>query len=178
MHLPSSDISDHLIFVNKNKNLKTQIIHLIPHNNMRVFPFPHLIFHPKLNKSSGYKNRSSPQPSDTVDPDTGVRIPHELLVDQWEPLLNDLLGRCRSIGEGKLWHRHTYRHGLVKLGVQKTSYHFLLGRPFYRPGQWHKLGETPCAPSGAWCSSPLWHPAKKYSKVDSTGENKTSYWKL
>jgi len=61
-----------------------------------------LILHPELDKRRGHEDRGPAEPGDAVDPDAGVGVGLELLVDEVQPLVHDLLGGGRPVREAKL----------------------------------------------------------------------------
>ena len=62
----------------------------------------HLVLHPQLDERRGHEDRGPAEAGDAVDANAGVRVGLELLVDEVQPLLNDLLGRGRAVREAQL----------------------------------------------------------------------------
>jgi len=63
-----------------------------------------LVLHPELDEGRGHENRGPAEAGHAVDPNAGVRVGLELLVDQVQPLVHDLLGRSRAVREAQLGH--------------------------------------------------------------------------
>ena len=64
----------------------------------------HLILHPELDKRRGHEDRGPAEPGDAVDPDAGVGVGLELLVDEVQPFVHNLLGRSGPVREAQLGH--------------------------------------------------------------------------
>jgi len=63
-----------------------------------------LVLHPELNESRGDQDRGPAEASNAVNANTGIRVGLELLIDEVQPFVHDLLGRCRPVREAQLGH--------------------------------------------------------------------------
>jgi len=63
-----------------------------------------LVFHPQLDERRGHQDGGPAEAGDAVDPDAGVGVGLELLVDQVQPLVHDLLGGGGPVREAQLGH--------------------------------------------------------------------------